>query len=116
MYGGFIAWTLFGTNPLMLMHAYTCDDGPKTDARTAVMALVMTTATCAIGAACAYTQRKTRGLALHDDGATMAVDHGSLLVHDHSTANGSPDLFKISLYIENGYLGNIYIHIACDMV
>ena len=59
-YAGFIAWTLFAANPLMLVRAYSFDDRPKTDSQTAAMALGVTTATCVIGAACALASMEQR--------------------------------------------------------
>ena len=52
IYAGFIAWTLFCANPLMLALAYTFEDKPKLEWQTAAMALGASTALCVVGAAC----------------------------------------------------------------
>ena len=52
LYAGFIAWTLFCSNPLMLTLAYTFEDKPKLEWQTAVMALGASTAQCMVAAAC----------------------------------------------------------------
>ena len=60
VYTGFIAWTLCGANPLMLVLAYTFDDFPTIDWQSAAMMLGVTTVACVLGVACALASMEKR--------------------------------------------------------
>ena len=58
IYAGFITWTLFCSNPLMLALAYAFDVTPTLEWQTAATTLGVTTVLSVIGAACTLASTK----------------------------------------------------------
>ena len=60
VYAGSIAWTMCIANPAMLKVAYSFDERPILDSRSAAMMLCAATAVCAVGAGCFLLSMKER--------------------------------------------------------
>ena len=94
IYGGFVAWTLFCANPLMLALAYSFEDKLKLEWQTAAMVLGASTALCVVGAACTLALTPKRFRSTFYKHYTLGTYVREYVWHEQTTLNIDGELVE----------------------